>query len=117
MTQLLHPPYSPGLAPCDFFLFPRMKKVLKGKRFAELEEVKKKTTEALKGITLQEFQYCFEMWETHLDRCIASNGQYLKAIELVTPKIKYTIFYYKIPVSFGPPTYYVFFYVAWAKKT
>jgi len=22
MTQLLHPPYSPDLAPCDFFLFP-----------------------------------------------------------------------------------------------
>jgi len=38
-----------------------MKKVLKGKRFADLEKVKKKkTTEALKGITLQEFQDCFE---------------------------------------------------------
>jgi len=22
MTQLLHPPHSPDLAPCDFFLFP-----------------------------------------------------------------------------------------------
>jgi hypothetical protein len=32
----------------DFFLFPRMKKVLKGKSFADVEEVKKKTTEALK---------------------------------------------------------------------
>ena len=42
MTQLLHPPYSPDLAPCDFFLFPRMKKVLKGKRFADVDEVKKK---------------------------------------------------------------------------
>jgi len=54
MTQLLHPPYSPDLAPCDFFLFPRMKKGLKGKRFADMEEVKKKTMEALKGITLEE---------------------------------------------------------------
>jgi len=78
MTQLLHPPYSPDLAPCDFFLFPRMKKVLKGKRFADVEEVKKKTTEALKGITLQEFQDCFEKWKTRLDRCIASNGQYFE---------------------------------------
>ena len=25
MTRALHPPYSPDLAPCDFFLFPRMK--------------------------------------------------------------------------------------------
>jgi len=78
MTQLPHPPYSPKLSPCYFFLFPRMKKVLKGKRFADVEEVKKKTTEALKGITLQEFQDCFEKWETRLDRCIASNGQYFE---------------------------------------
>jgi hypothetical protein len=37
MTQLLHPPYSPDLAPCDFFLFPRMKQVIKEKGFAGLE--------------------------------------------------------------------------------
>jgi hypothetical protein len=78
MTQLLHLPYSPDLAPCDFFLFPRMKKVLKGKHFADMEEVKTKTTEALKGITLQEFQDCFENWKTRLDWCIASNGQYFE---------------------------------------
>jgi len=27
----------------------------------------------------------------------------LKVIEFVTPKNEYTIFYYKIPVSFGSP--------------
>jgi transposase len=78
MIQLLHPPYSPDLAPCYFFLFPRMKKVLNRKRFADVEEVKKKTTEALKGITLQEFQDCFEKWKTLLDTCIASNRQYFE---------------------------------------
>ena len=25
---LNHPPYSPDLSPCDFFLFPRLKKML-----------------------------------------------------------------------------------------
>jgi len=38
----------------------------------------KKTTEALKGITLQEFQDCFEKWKIRLGRCIASNGQYFE---------------------------------------
>jgi hypothetical protein len=52
-----------------------MKKVLKGKRFADVKQVKTKTTETLKGITLQEFQDCIEKWKTRLDRCIASNGQ------------------------------------------
>ena len=34
-AQLQQPAYSPDLAPCDFFLFPRLKKVLKGHRFDE----------------------------------------------------------------------------------
>jgi hypothetical protein len=55
-----------------------MKEVLKGKHFADMEEVKTKTMEALKGITLQEFQDCFKKWKTCLDRCIASNGQYFE---------------------------------------
>ena len=32
-------PHSPDLAPCDFFLFPNMKKWLGGKRFTSNEEV------------------------------------------------------------------------------
>jgi len=35
------PPYSPDLAPCDFFLFLRMKGQKKGKSFADVREVKK----------------------------------------------------------------------------
>jgi len=48
MTQLLHPPYTPDLALYDFFLFLRMKKVLKGKRFADVEEVKEKNDGGIK---------------------------------------------------------------------
>ena len=33
-----------------------MKKVLKGKHFADVEEVKQKTAEALKGIKIDEFK-------------------------------------------------------------
>ena len=60
MTPLPHPPYSPDLAPSDLFVFPRMKKVLKGKCFANVEEVKQKMAEALKGIKVNEFKNCFE---------------------------------------------------------
>ncbi|GFV97811.1 histone-lysine N-methyltransferase SETMAR [Trichonephila clavipes] len=30
---LPHPPYSPDKTPCDFWLFPQLKKPLEGKRF------------------------------------------------------------------------------------
>ena len=36
---LPHPPYSPDLAPSDFFLFPSLKKHLKGQRFHSNEDV------------------------------------------------------------------------------
>ena len=37
--QLNNPPYSPDLAPSDYFLFQVMKKFLRGKRFSSDEEV------------------------------------------------------------------------------
>ena len=42
--QLSHPPYSPDLAPSDYFLFRVMKKFLRGKRFPSDEEVKEAVT-------------------------------------------------------------------------
>jgi hypothetical protein len=32
-TPLEHPPYSPDLAPCDFLVFPTMKRELRRKKF------------------------------------------------------------------------------------
>jgi hypothetical protein len=39
MDTIPHPPYSPDLAPCDFFLFPKMKFKLKGRWFDTTEEI------------------------------------------------------------------------------
>ena len=36
---LLHPPYSPDLAPSNYFLFPNLKKWLGGKRFYSNDEI------------------------------------------------------------------------------
>ncbi|UYV84596.1 hypothetical protein LAZ67_X002756 [Cordylochernes scorpioides] len=42
------PPYSPDLAPCDFFLFPKLKRPMKGRRYATLDEIKTASKEELK---------------------------------------------------------------------
>ena len=39
MTVVPHPPYTPDLAPSDFFLFPKLKMKLKGRRFQTMEEI------------------------------------------------------------------------------
>ncbi len=36
---LQHPPYSPDLAPCDFWAFPVLKKQIRGQRFAGIPEL------------------------------------------------------------------------------
>ncbi|UYV82425.1 hypothetical protein LAZ67_21002056 [Cordylochernes scorpioides] len=51
MLTMPHPPYSPDLAPNDFFLFSRMKSVLKGYRFDTVNAIKEKSLSVLKGIT------------------------------------------------------------------
>jgi hypothetical protein len=60
------------------FYSPTVKKTLKGKRFATMEEVKTASQEALNNIKLQHFQRCFTQWEKRLDKCIASSGEYFE---------------------------------------
>ena len=38
-TVLPQPPYSPDFAPADFFLFPKLKSTLKGRRFESVEAI------------------------------------------------------------------------------
>ncbi|GFW07526.1 histone-lysine n-methyltransferase setmar-like protein [Trichonephila clavipes] len=39
IAQLRQPPYSPDIAPCDFWLFPRLKMPLKGHRFDNMRRM------------------------------------------------------------------------------
>jgi hypothetical protein len=41
MWLIPHLPYSPGLAPADFFLFPKMKMQLKGRHFHTVAEIQR----------------------------------------------------------------------------
>ena len=44
ITQVIQSPYSPDLVPCDFWLFPRLKSHLKGKRFQTIDEIQENMT-------------------------------------------------------------------------
>ncbi|XP_018337789.1 PREDICTED: putative uncharacterized protein FLJ37770 [Trachymyrmex septentrionalis] len=54
------PPYSPDMVPCDFFLFPKLKRTLKGRRFANINEIKTESLKELNAIPKSEFRKCFE---------------------------------------------------------
>ncbi|VVC39540.1 Hypothetical protein CINCED_3A020937 [Cinara cedri] len=75
---LEHPPYSPDLAPSDFYLFPKIKTALKRTHFRFVEEVKTKAADLLKGLTSKELQHCFEQWRTRMEWCIVMGGEYIE---------------------------------------
>jgi len=75
ITVLEHPAYSPDLAPRDFFLFPMIKEILKGRHF---DDIRSNTTAALKAIPQNQFQNCFEEWTKRWHQCIASQGWYFE---------------------------------------
>ena len=62
ITVLEHPAYSPDLAPNDFFLFLKIKEILKGRHFDDIDDIRSNTTAALEAIPHNQFQNCFEGW-------------------------------------------------------
>ena len=73
-----HPPYSPDLAPCDFFLFPKIKSALKGTRFESVDAVKAKATQLLNSLTQDDLQHCFQQWKIRMERCMDRGGDYIE---------------------------------------
>jgi hypothetical protein len=59
ITVLEHRAYSLDLAPSDFFLFPKIKEILKGRHFDDTDI---RSNTALKAIPQNQFQNCFEGW-------------------------------------------------------
>jgi hypothetical protein len=49
---VLDSPHSPHLAPCDFYLFHKLKSALKGTRFQSVDEVKSKTADLLNWVSV-----------------------------------------------------------------
>jgi hypothetical protein len=56
MVFIPNPSYSPDLAPCDFFLFPKMKLKLKRRRFDTIEEIQAESQRLLGTLTEKDFQ-------------------------------------------------------------
>jgi transposase len=75
---LPRPPYSPDLAPCDFFLFTKIKLQLKGRRFSRVEEIQRKSQNVLGTLQEQNFKHAFQQWQRRWDRCVAAQGDYFE---------------------------------------
>jgi len=57
---LEHPAYLLDLVPGDFFLFPKIKEILKGRHFDDIDDIWSNTRAALKAIPQNQFQNCLK---------------------------------------------------------
>ncbi len=62
-TVVPQPPYCLDLAPADFFLFPKLKSYLKGRRFQMVEEIEENLIRDLRTIPQNTFQDAFQNWK------------------------------------------------------
>ena len=74
---LPHPPYSPDLAPSDYYLFADLKKMLQGKRFYSNEEVITETNAYFEAKDKSFYKKGIEMLEKRWTDCVAFEGDYV----------------------------------------
>ena len=73
MKTVRHRPYSPDLAPCDFWLFHK----LKGCRYETTEEMKEAVMKVIDMLTQEELHGAFQkLLERY--KCIAAGGDYFE---------------------------------------
>ena len=74
INTVLHPPYSPDLAPCDFWLFPK----LRGCHYETIEEMKEAVMKLIDTLTQEDFHRAFQKLLEWYNKCIAAGGDYFK---------------------------------------
>ena len=74
---LLHPPYSPDLAPGDYWLFADLEKMLQGKIFGSNEEVIAETEAYFEAKDKSFYKHGIEKLEKRWNDCIALKGDYI----------------------------------------
>ena len=72
------PPYSPDLAPCDFWLFPKLKENLRGCRYETIEEMKEVVTKVIDALTQEDFHGAFQKLLDRYNKCIATGREYFE---------------------------------------
>ncbi len=78
MFVIPHDPYLPDLTPCDFFILPLLKLILKGQHLGDLDGIKQKLAEYLQTLTSEDFQRCFNNWKIRLLKCAHYMGEYFE---------------------------------------
>jgi hypothetical protein len=82
MKSAPHPPYSPDLAPSNFYLFGYVKRCLAGLSFQDADQFPAAVEGILEGIGKVTLQAVFLEWMDRLRKFIATNGEYTEEAQI-----------------------------------
>ena len=74
INTVSQPPNSPDLAPCDFWLFPK----LTGCHYETIEEMKEAVTKVIDMLTQEAFHGAFQKFLERCNKCITAGGAYFE---------------------------------------
>lgn len=77
IKRLPQPPFSPDLAPSDFFLFGYLKKMLEGEEFENEDQLFQKVETLLYNIPKDTFRAVYNEWMNRLLITIETQGEYI----------------------------------------
>jgi hypothetical protein len=75
LERMLHSPYSPDLAPCDFFLFGYLKQELVDRQYETPADLFSEVRRIIRGISQDVRMRVFEAWRMPLQECWNSGGE------------------------------------------
>jgi hypothetical protein len=78
MRRAPHPPYSPDLAPSDFYLFGYIKQLLLRCEFTDRDSLLQGFRDILGGIEKATLEGVFCNWMKRLHQSIAIDGEYVE---------------------------------------
>ena len=76
VTVIPHPPNSPDLAPCDFWLFDLIKQNLDDQD--DSDSLYESVTKFMKSLKKEEYKKTFDKWTERMELCISSQGDYFE---------------------------------------
>jgi methylmalonyl-CoA mutase cobalamin-binding subunit len=62
----------------DFFLFPRLKSILKGERLADMAAIQERMTAVLRSILKEAFADSFQKLYERCQQCVVKDGVYFE---------------------------------------
>jgi hypothetical protein len=75
---IVHPPYSPDLAPMDFSIFPEIKRQLRGLRFESAIDLSLKVRSIVASFPESWYVSVFDQWIRRHEKCVIREGDYVE---------------------------------------